>query len=448
MFRKKLLGNTHIPHLKSTASIPPMPMTPPSQVLLPLSQHIGAPATPIVAVGDIVKIGQKIAESTGYVSSPIYASISGTVKKFEDYLRPDGRIVSSIRIESDGNMSVYEDIQPPAVCDLDSLIVAARESGLVGLGGAGFPLSVKLDALKKGTIDTVVINGAECEPYITCDTQTMLYDCDLIAFGLSLIQKYATSVKKYIIGIEKNKPECIEKMKSTFASDSLTEVKALPEKYPQGAEKILIYNTTYRTVPEGKLPADIGVLVINVTTLALLARYIKTGMPLVARTVTVDGSAVVSPKNVIVPLGTPIRELLDFCGVENLGKVLYGGPMMGIPAASTDEPTLKTTGGITALSRSDSLLKAPTACIHCGRCVEACPLYLEPDVFSRAFDYDNRDERMAILDKNKVMLCMECGCCSFVCPANRPLVQNNRIAKAQLRDYKMQIEKSKDKGEK
>ena len=448
MFRKKLLGNTHIPHLKSTASIPPMPMTPPSQVLLPLSQHIGAPATPIVAVGDIVKIGQKIAESTGYVSSPIYASISGTVKKFEDYLRPDGRIVSSIRIESDGNMSVYEDIQPPEVCDLDSLIAAARESGLVGLGGAGFPLSVKLDALKKGTIDTVVINGAECEPYITCDTQTMLYDCDLIAFGLSLIQKYATSVKKYIIGIEKNKPECIEKMKSTFASDSLTEVKALPEKYPQGAEKILIYNTTYRTVPEGKLPADIGVLVINVTTLALLARYIKTGMPLVARTVTVDGSAVVSPKNVIVPLGTPIRELLDFCGVENLGKVLYGGPMMGIPAASTDEPTLKTTGGITALSRSDSLLKAPTACIHCGRCVEACPLYLEPDVFSRAFDYDNRDERMAILDKNKVMLCMECGCCSFVCPANRPLVQNNRIAKAQLRDYKMQIEKSKDKGEK
>ena len=257
-----------------------------------------------------------------------------------------------------------------------------------------------------------------------------------------------TRLAKIMAARCKKLPECIEKMKSTFASDSLTEVKALPEKYPQGAEKILIYNTTYRTVPEGKLPADIGVLVINVTTLALLAKYIKTGMPLVARTVTVDGSAVVSPKNVIVPLGTPIRELLDFCGVESLGKVLYGGPMMGIPAASTDEPTLKTTGGITALSRSDSLLKAPSACIHCGRCVEACPLYLEPDVFSRAFDYDNRDERMAILDKNKVMLCMECGCCSFVCPANRPLVQNNRIAKAQLRDYKMQIEKSKDKGEK
>lgn len=448
MFRKKLLGNTHIPHLKSTAAIPPAPMTPPTEVLLPLSQHIGAPANPIVAVGDEVKIGQKIAEGMGYVSSPIYASISGKVKKIEDYLRPDGRIVGAIRIEGDGNMSVYENIDAPSITDLDSLILAARESGLVGLGGAGFPLSVKLDALKKGTIDTVVINGAECEPYITCDTQTMLYDCDLIAFGLSLIQKYATSVKKYIIGIEKNKPECIEKMKSIFSSDDLTEVKALPEKYPQGAEKILIYNTTYRTVPEGKLPADVGVLVINVTTLALLAKYIKTGMPLVARTVTVDGSAVVSPKNVIVPLGTPIRELLDFCGAENLGKVLYGGPMMGIPAASTDEPTLKTTGGITALSKSDSLLKAPSACIHCGRCVEACPLYLEPDVFSRAFDFDNRDERMAILDKHKVMLCMECGCCSFVCPANRPLVQNNRIAKAQLRDYKMQIEKSKDKGEK
>lgn len=448
MFGKKLLGNTHIPHLKSTASIPPTPMTPPSQVLLPLSQHIGAPATPTVAVGDTVKIGQKIAESTGYVSSPIYASISGTVKKMEDYLRPDGRIVSAIRIEGDGNMSVYEDIQPPTVSDLDSLIVAARESGLVGLGGAGFPLSVKLDALKKGIIDTVVLNGAECEPYVTCDTQTMLYDADLIFAGISLLQKYAPEVKNYIIGIEKNKPECIKKMKETFASDEKTRVATLPDKYPQGAEKILIYNTTRRVVGEGKLPADVGVLVINVTTLALLARYILTGMPLVSRTVTVDGSAVVSPKNVIAPLGTPICELLDFCGTENLGKVLYGGPMMGIPAASQNEPTLKTTGGITALSIDDSKLKSPSACIHCGKCVEACPLYLEPDVLSRAFEYESRDERMAILDKHKVMLCMECGCCSFVCPANRPLVQNNRIGKAQLRDYKMQIEKSKDKGEK
>lgn len=448
MFGKKLLGNTHIPHLKSTATIPPAPMTPPTEVLLPLSQHIGAPANPIVAVGDEVKMGQKIAEGMGYVSSPIYASISGKVKKIEDYLRPDGRIVGAIRIEGDGDMNVYENIEPPTVTDLDSLILAARESGLVGLGGAGFPLSVKLDALKKGIIDTVVLNGAECEPYVTCDTQTMLYESNLIAEGISLLQKHAPSVKNYIIGIEKNKPECIEKMKEAFASDKNTKVVALPEKYPQGAEKILIYNTTRRVVGEGKLPSDVGVLVINVTTIALLAKYILTGMPLVARTVTVDGSAVVSPKNVIVPIGTPIRELLDFCGVENLGKVLYGGPMMGIPAASVEEPTLKTTGGITALSTSDSRLKAPTACIHCGKCVEACPLYLEPDVLSRAFEYDNRDERMAILDKNKVMLCMECGCCSYVCPANRPLVQNNRIGKAQLRDYKMQIEKSKDKGEK
>lgn len=448
MFGKKLLGNTHIPHLKSTASVPPAPMPAPSYVLLPLSQHIGAPASPTVSVGDTVKIGQKIAESAGYVSSPIYASISGTVKKFEDYLRPDGRIVSAIRIESDGNMSVSDDIKPPVVCDLDSLIAAARESGLVGLGGAGFPLSVKLDALKKGVIDTVVINGAECEPYVTGDTQTMLYNADLIFEGIGLLKKYAPEVKNYIIGIEKNKPECISKMKEAFASDDKTKVAPLPEKYPQGAEKILIYNTTRRIVGEGKLPADVGVLVINVTTLSLLAQYVLTGMPLVSRTVTVDGSAVISPKNVIAPLGTPIRELLNFCGTENLGKVLYGGPMMGIPAASPDEPTLKTTGGITALSADDSKLKAPSACIHCGRCVEACPLYLEPDVLSRSFEYESRDERMAILDKHKVMLCMECGCCSFVCPANRPLVQNNRIGKAQLRDYKMQIEKSKDKGEK
>ena len=443
----KFLGKTHIPHCKSTENMPPVPMTPPSEVLLPLSQHIGAPATPIVKVGDEVKIGQKIAEGVGYVSSPIYATISGKVKKMEDYLRPDGKIVSAIRIEGDGLMTPCENLAPPEICDLDSLITAARDCGLVGLGGAGFPLSVKLDALKKGNIDTIIINGAECEPYITCDTQTMLYASQLLKTGIEYFEKFAPTVTKYIFGVEKNKPTCIAKLKETFAADGKVKVHTLPDKYPQGAEKILIYNTTKRILPEGKLPADVNVIVINVTSLAVLANYISTGMPLVRRTVTVDGSAIRSPKNILAPIGTKIGELIDFCGgMSDCAKVLYGGPMMGTPVASLDEPILKTTGGITALSKEDAIAKSPTACIHCGRCVEACPLFLEPDVFSRAFEYESKDEKMHILDSHKIMLCMECGCCSYVCPANRPLVENNRIGKAQLREYKTQLEKSKDKG--
>ena len=447
MFGIKFLGKTHIPHCKNTENMPPSKMTPPSEVLLPLSQHIGAPATPIVKIGDEVKIGQKIAEATGYVSSPIYATVSGKVKRFEDFLRPDGRIVSAIRIESDGLMQIYENLAPPEISDLDSLILAARESGLVGLGGAGFPLSVKLDALKKGSIDTIIINGAECEPYITCDTQTMLYAEHLLKIGIEYFEKFAPTVKSFIFGVEKNKPSCIANLKDAFAKNKKVKVATLPDKYPQGAEKILIYNTTKRVVPEGKLPADVNVIVINVTSLAVLANYILTGMPLVRRTVTVDGSAIARPKNILAPIGTKIGELIEFCGgMEECSKVLYGGPMMGTPASSLDDPILKTTGGITALSKNDSLSKDPTACIHCGRCVEACPLFLEPDVFSRAFEYESKDERMHILDSHKIMLCMECGCCSYVCPANRPLVENNRIGKAQLREYKNQLEKSKDKG--
>lgn len=447
MFGIGFLGKTHIPHCKNTENMPPCAMTPPGEVLLPLSQHIGAPATPIVNIGDEVKIGQKIAEATGYVSSPIYATVSGKVKRFEDFLRPDGRIVSAIRIESDGLMQIYENLAPPEISDLDSLILAARESGLVGLGGAGFPLSVKLDALKKDSIDTIIINGAECEPYITCDTQTMLYAEHLLKIGIEYFEKFAPTVKSFIFGVEKNKPSCIANLKDAFAKNKKVKVATLPDKYPQGAEKILIYNTTKRVVPEGKLPADVNVIVINVTSLAVLANYILTGMPLVRRTVTVDGSAIARPKNILAPIGTKIGELIEFCGgMEECSKVLYGGPMMGTPASSLDDPILKTTGGITVLSKNDSLSKDPTACIHCGRCVEACPLFLEPDVFSRAFEYESKDERMHILDSHKIMLCMECGCCSYVCPANRPLVENNRIGKAQLREYKNQLEKSKDKG--
>ncbi len=437
MFGLKKMGNTHIPHHKNTAGQPAQVMSDAKSVLLPLSQHIGAPATPLVAVGDLVTVGQKIAEANGYVSSPIYASVSGKVSKIEEYLRSDGRTVPAIRIESDGQMTLCENLQKPAVTDLDSLINAVRESGLVGLGGAGFPAAVKLDALKNGNIDTLILNGAECEPYITCDTHAMLYETDRIAMGVRLIAAHALSLQRIIIGIEKNKGACIEKMRQIFADDEKVSVAVLPETYPQGGEKVLIYNTTGRIVPEGKLPADVNVIVMNVTSLSILANFIETGMPLVNRCVTVDGSAIANPKNVIAPIGVSIRELVEFSGgfKENPGKVLYGGPMMGNPASTLDEPTLKTTGAITAMNRKDSVLHEPTACIHCGRCARACPLKLNPVSYAKALEAESKDEKIAVLEKTKVMLCMECGCCSYVCPANRPLVQNNRIAKAELREH-------------
>ncbi len=412
-------------------------MPPPAEVLLPLLQHIGAPAQPIVKSGDTVKVGQKIAEASGYVSSPIYASISGIVGKPEEYLRSDGRRTAAIRIVSDGEMSLYDGITPPVITDLESLILAARESGVVGLGGAGFPLAVKLDALKKGSIDTVVFNGAECEPYITSDTRTMIDQADRIKYGVELIERYAPSVVNFIFGIEKNKPEAIAKMKEIFADDPKVSVKALPPRYPQGAEKVLIFNTTRRTVPEGKLPADVGVLVMNVTSLASFAEYCESGMPLVARNITLDGSVISEPKNIKTPIGTAIRDVIEFGGgtKEKVGKILFGGPMMGIAASSSEEPVVKTTGAITVMGVKESIPPEESACIHCGRCAESCPHNLLPDSFSKALELESKDDRIKLLEKNKIMLCMECGCCSYVCPAGRPLVQNNKLAKAEYREY-------------
>lgn len=452
------LGKTKIPHRKNTADMPAVRITPPAEVLIPTSQHIGSPATPIVKIGDEVKVGQKIAEASGYVSSPIYASVSGKVTKIENYLRPDGREVPAIRIVSDGNMEATE-FTPPVINDLEDLVSAIRESGMVGLGGAGFPTSVKFDAVKRGSIDTIILNGAECEPYITSDTRTMLDKADLIRSGIEIFRQFMPSVKSYIIGIENNKPECIAKMNETFADIDEVSVISLPSAYPQGGEKVIIYNTTRRTVPEGKLPADVGVVVINVTSLATIAQYLTTGVPLIEKCITVDGSAVSSPANVIAPIGTPISHILNFIGglnqsassdgsskehtdelvgglKEPVGKVLYGGPMMGVAASSLDEPIAKTTNAITVLSVKDSTRAPVTACIHCGRCVTACPMHLNPTEFAKALNLDSREERVARLEEYKLGICIECGCCSYVCPANRPLLEMNIAGKQFLRKAK------------
>ena len=438
MFKFQFLGKTHIPHRKNTASMAPVRMTPPAEVCIPMDQHIGAPATPIVKVGDEVRVGQRIADATGYVSAPIFAPISGKVTKIEPCLRMNGSFVTAIRIAGDGQMTPAEDLTPPAITDVDSLSDALRACGMVGLGGAGFPTAVKFDAAKKGGIHTIIINAAECEPYITSDARTMMDQADLIRDGITLFRRVLPTVKKYVIGIENNKPDCIKKMKDTFGDDKTVTVFSLPSLYPQGAEKVLIHNTTGLTVPAGKLPADVGVIVINVTTLASFAKYVKTGMPLIEKCVTVDGSAVKNPQNVIVPIGTSIRDLIEFTGgfAEEAAKIIYGGPMTGRTVASTDEPILKTTNAIIALAQKDVLEQNATACIHCGRCIDACPHHLNSTAFSKALEIPNKDESMARLEEYSINLCVECGCCAFVCPAKRPLIENIRVGKAALKDYK------------
>ncbi len=436
MFSRKL-GKTHVPHRKNTAKTPAVAIPAPTSVLLPVLQHIGAPATVVVKPGDKVKIGDIVAEASGYVSSPIYASVSGTVGKLDRYLRADGKTVDAVRIESDGLME-RADVRPVEINSLEELTEAVRRSGLVGLGGAGFPTSVKLDAAKKGIVNTLVLNGAECEPYITADTRTMLDDGELIRECAELLLRFIPTLEKIYIGIEKNKPECIERMTELFSDCERADVVPLPSLYPQGAEKVIIHNTAGIVIEEGKLPADFGVLVMNVTSAAELMKYIKTGMPLVSRTVTVDGSAVREPKNLTVPIGTSVGDVLAAAGVpeDSVGMALFGGPMMGTSIYSLDEPTMKTTGAITVLTAADAKRREPTPCIHCGRCIAACPIRLNPTAYSKALDIEITDDRMLKLEDEKIMLCMECGCCSYVCPASRPLVQNNRIAKAQLRDFR------------
>lgn len=438
MFGFKFLGNTHVPHNKNTADMQPVRMTAPKEVLLPMSQHLGAPATPVVKVGDEVKVGQLIAEANGFVSSPIYSSVSGKVTKIEPFTTTAGAEVSAVRIESDGLMTVCEDITAPEVTDLTSFLAAVRSSGVVGLGGAGFPTAAKLDAARNGNIHTVVINGSECEPYLTGDTRTMLDDSKYLYEGIKLLDQYVGTVEKFYFAVEKNKPQCIEELARVFQDNPKVTVSTLPSLYPQGAERVTVYNTTGIVVPEGKFPADVGVLVINVSTLAFIAKYVETGMPLVERCVTVDGSAVAEPKNLIVPIGTSIADVIEAAGglKEEAGKVLYGGPMMGNPAASLENPVLKTTGGLTILNVKDATEPEATACIHCGKCVDVCPMGLYPTNFTKALDISSTDERMARLEELSITLCMECGCCSYVCPARRPLVQNNRLAKSSYRAYK------------
>ena len=412
-------------------------MPAPSTVTIPMSMHIGAPAKPVVKVGDLVKVGTLIAEAGGFVSAPIHASVSGKVTKITDYLLSSGTPVPAVVIESDGEMTPAETVIPPVVNSRESLLEAIRNSGVVGLGGAGFPTHVKFN-VDPDRIEYLVINGAECEPYVTSDTRTMLDRVADMKRALLAMNEYF-GIKDIVIGIENNKKAAIKSMMSLMKEMAAEgkcrfTVKALPAVYPQGGEKVLIYHTVGRTVPVGKLPIDVGCIVVNCTTLAAIGSYLETGMPLVAKCVTVDGGAVKEPKNAIVPIGTAMADVFDFCGglTETPDKVVYGGPMMGITVPDTTAPILKNTNAILALTKKETKLPKTTACIRCGSCLNTCPFSLSPAQIARA--YDKRDA--VALDDLSVNACMECGCCSFVCPANRPLVQTNKLAKQFLKEEK------------
>ncbi len=425
------LKGVRLRHCKNTADMVPVRMGAPKKAVIPMSMHIGAPAKPVVKVGDTVKVGQLVGEPTGGLSSPIYSGVSGTVKKIDEMTVISGAKVTTVIIETDGEQSVSEAIKPPTVTNREEFLEAMRDSGIVGLGGAGFPTIVKLSA-DSSKIDTIVVNGAECEPYITSDTRTMIDDADYVAEGISMLMKFL-GIDRTVIGIENNKKKCIESMRTATADMSGVEVKSMPSLYPQGGEKVLVYHTLGRVIKEGRLPIDCGVLVINCTTVAAIAKYIKTGMPLVERCVTVDGSAIVNPQNVIVPIGTPVLELIEFCGgfSEPPRKIIYGGPMMGMALPDLSSPVLKQNNAILAFNRKDATPPKTTACIKCGRCVSHCPFGLSPCEISKAYELGDA----AALEKTKVNLCMECGCCSYVCPAKRDLVQSNKLAKTMLREY-------------
>lgn len=431
MVLRKLHG-VRVPHHKNTADLAAVKMPPPAVVTIPMSMHIGAPAKPLVKIGEYVTVGQRIAEAAAFVSSPVHASVSGTVKKIDEILISNGRKVPSIVIESDGLMTRCPDLKPPVISSAEDFLQALTDSGIVGLGGAGFPTSVKLTVKNLDQIEAVIVNGAECEPFITSDTRTMTDNPKLVIAGARLLQQHI-GAKRIIFAIEDNKPHCIRRMQHFCKDEPGMEVMALPAMYPQGGEKVLIYHTIGKTVPEGKLPLDVGAIVINVTTLASIARYIKYGIPLVMKCVTVDGSAVRYPKNVIAPIGTPMKDVFAFCDgfVSPPKKVLYGGPMMGIAVPDLEQPILKNTNAILAFDEADASVPEPTACIRCGRCIARCPMNLMPADIAAAYEQGD----MEALVRLKVNICMECGCCSFVCPARRPLVQTNKLAKAQAGAY-------------
>ena len=409
---------------------------PKGDLVYPLSQHIGAPAKPIVAKGDHVLTGQKIAEAGGFVSAPVYATVSGTVKAIEPRRVVTGDNVMSIVVENDG---VYDEVEYPAVKPLEDMtreeiIACIKEAGIVGMGGAGFPTFIKLSPKEPEKIDYVIANCAECEPYLTSDYRRMLEEPQKLVDGLKVYLKLFENARG-ILAVEDNKPDCIELLRKLTKDETRISVKTLKTKYPQGAERQIIYAATGRSINSSMLPADAGCVVNNVDTIVAVYHAVYEGRPLMNRIVTVTGDAVADPRNFIVRIGTNYHELVEEAGgfKEEPVKIISGGPMMGFGIFDLNVPTTKTASALLCLTQDDVSRMEPSACINCGRCVEACPSRLVPSMLADFAEHYEEEEFLS----HDGMECCECGCCSFVCPARRSLTQSIKSMR------KMQLAKKK-----
>jgi electron transport complex protein RnfC len=425
-------GGVH-PHgsKEATESKPITEVPAPELVIIPLSQHTGAPAKPVVKPGDEVKIGTKIAEADGFISVPAHASVSGKVKAIDDYPHPLGRHMPAVAIENDGkdewlDLAGWRDLTDAAP---DAVRAAVKEAGIVGLGGAAFPTHVKISPPKGKAIDTVILNGAECEPYLTADHRLMLEYPDEILAGFRVIMN-VVGAERGIVGIESNKPDAIRLFTEKVLAQKGMEVATLKVKYPQGAEKQLIKAITGREVPSGGLPMDVGCLVQNVGTALAVLEALKFGRPLVSRVLTLSGSAVSNPGNFRVRIGTPFSHVISFAGgrADDCRKIVMGGPMMGI-AQNTDEvPVVKGTSGILLLSEAEVIRAEPGPCLRCGRCVDHCPMRLVPNEIARLVEKG----RLDLAEDYGIFDCMECGVCTFLCPSGIRHVHLMKQGKAEI----------------
>lgn len=431
--QKRHLQSIKVSHEKHTAACETQVMPIPDTVSISMSQHIGEPCSPLVKKGDYVKVGQPIGDTDAFVSAPIHSSVSGTVTGIERIRSVMGGEDPIIVIETDKKQEIWEEVKPPEINSREDFIKAVRNSGLVGLGGAAFPTHIKYNPQNLEEVDTLIVNGAECEPFITSDHRLMLENTQDIIDGALLVMEQL-GLKKGYIGIEENKPDAIALLDKMLAEQNHPELKTvtLRARYPQGAERVLVYEITGKKMDAGVLPAQLGVILSNITTIAFVGQYFKDGMPLVSKRITVDGSAVAEPKNIIAPIGTSISDIIGFCGGYKAEpkKILMGGPMMGRAVFSDRVPLVKNNNAILAFAGEQALVPEETGCINCGRCHKACPFKLLPTAFADA--YENRDtERLNQLQINQ---CMECGSCAYVCPAKRPLGFINKLSKALVKE--------------
>ena len=405
---------------------------PKGDMVYPLSQHIGAPAKAVVKKGDRVLVGQLIAEAGGFVSANIHSSVSGTVKAVEPRLTASGSKVNSIVIENDNQFEEIEYVKndkPLAELNREEILEAIKNAGVVGMGGAGFPTNVKLSPKNADEIDYIIVNASECEPYLTSDYRRLLDETDKVIEGLRLALAIFPKAKG-IIAVEDNKPKAIQKLKEVLGNDPDIKVNSMKTKYPEGAERQLIYANTGRYINSKMLPADAGCIVHNVDTVYSICEAVRQGKPLIQRLVTVTGDAITEPGNYLVRIGTSFAELIEAAGgfLQDPEKIIAGGPMMGKALINTDVPTAKGSSGILIMNNKEAKRGEIQPCIRCAKCVGACPMGLEPYLLSALAEH-TEFERM---EKERIMDCIECGSCQFTCPANRPLLDYCRLGKGKV----------------